>query len=648
MIMKRRKRAVAIVLAVAVALAAGAWVAGGQIRSPAQIASETAAPNPSDITVPVERQVLTSEVIVRGTVRYGSPQPVVLANSSLKQGSGSGADPIVTTRPRPGARFGEGTVIMSVSGRPVFVLRGSQPAHRDMSPGSRGPDVHQLESALARMGFSPGSIDGRYDGQTAAAVAAWYERNGREPFGATDTQLEQLNTAEDAAATARDAYLQSQVAIKDAAKGPLQPGEVEQARIDVETARDAVDTAVHEVAVQARAVQLATLNEKKDNALAETEVVTKRAALNRARDTHVQAQQALTEAPPDTPPSERFGLQTAIRQAADDAVVAQSELNTSIANFNATRSAGRDAVAQARAARDRARKALPTARRQVALAQRRLRVMQSPGDASLQRALSQAAASEARRTKAQVSRLARKMGVSVPADEVQFFPTLPLRVDSVRVQRGDSVTGRVMTVSNSRLAVDSSLALSDSKLVRAGASVRIEEPDLGIKTTGVVSQVADSPGTHKVDPTRVYLEVSPKTAPSQLVGASVRLTIAVRSTQQAVLVTPVTALSVGADGNARVQVQRSGKTDYVNVEPGLAAKGLVEVRPVGGKLAPGDLVIVGARRSRNATDAGSEPVDEGQGATPAPSPGEETPERSEPEGGDARSSSGDPAAGAGP
>ena len=88
----------------------------------------------------------------------------------------------------------------------------------------------------------------------------------------------------------------------------------------------------------------------------------------------------------------------------------------------------------------------------------------------------------------------------------------------------------------------------------------------------------------------------PGTAPSQLVGASVKLTVSVKSTEKAVLVVPVTALSVGADGTSRVQVQRAGgRAEYVTVAPGLAAQGLVEVRPVRGKLEPGDLVIVGER-----------------------------------------------------
>ena len=77
----RSRRTVAVGLVAALLLSVGAWVAGAQIRSPAQVAAETAAPDPSAITVPVEDRVLSSEVIGRGPVLYGSPQPVVLATS---------------------------------------------------------------------------------------------------------------------------------------------------------------------------------------------------------------------------------------------------------------------------------------------------------------------------------------------------------------------------------------------------------------------------------------------------------------------------------------------------------------------------------------------------------------------------------------
>lgn len=628
-------------------LAVGAWFAGEQIRSPGQIAAETAAPKPSAITAPVERRVLQSEVIVRGTVRYGSPQPVVLATSNAKTNAGS--DEIVTLRPRRGATVGEGDSVMSVSGRPVFVLGGAQPSHRDIGPGSRGPDVRQLESALARLGFSPGPVDGGYDGSTAAAVAAWYERNGWAPFGPTDTQLDQLRIAEATAAAARDAHLQARAAIEAAAQGAVTPGDIAQARIDLETARDAVDTAVlgvrsaeikarqtTDLARQNTAVALALLNEQRDNALSQADVALKRAALNKARDAQLQALRALAEAPPDTAAGELAALQSTVRQATDDVAVAQADLNAALSSTNATRAAGRDAVATAQTARRqaqrdartaaaelvRARRAVPTARRQVVLAARRLQVLRTPGDTTVQRLLAESTAKEVRGTAADVARLASKLGIQVPANEVLFFPTLPLRVDTVKVRRGDSASGsQVMTVSNTRLAVDSSLALDDAKLVRTGASVKIEEPDLGVRTTGTVTQVADRPGTNKVDPTRVYLEVTPGSAPAQVVGASVKLTIAVKSTREAVLSVPVTALSVGADGSSRVQVQRdaSGQTDYVTVVPGLAAQGLVEVRPVDGGLSPDDLVIVGARGGSGtvgASNTGPPGSPRGGGATP--------------------------------
>ena len=623
MITMGRRRMVGLVLGLAVLLAVGAWLAGRQIRSPAQVAAETAPPDPSAITVPVERQVLSSEVVVRGTVRYGSPQPVVLATSEVKQAGGAGGEDIVTTRPRRGNTVGEGDVVMSVSGRPVFVLGGAQASHRDLGPGVRGPDVEQLESGLARMGFSPGPVDGRYDGRTGAAVAAWYEQGGWTPFGATDLQLEQLRTAEAAAAAARDAFLNSRLAIQTAAEGPVTPGDVEQARIDLETARDAVDTAelgirtarirvraTQDLASQTTALTLALRAEQRDNALADADLALKQSLLNKALDAQVEAQRNLALAPPDTSPAELAALQAAVRQAADDVTVARLDVTAATRAVTAARAQGRDAVSKARsdqrvAQRDtntaraefaRARQALPTARRQVTLAAQRLRVLRQPTDTRIQRLLRESAAKEARGTAREVARLASKIGVQVPANEVLFFPTLPLRVDNVRVKRGDTPSGRVMTVSNSRLAVDSSLSLDDAKLVRVGASVKIEEPDLGVRTEGVVTQVADRPGTNKVDPTRVYLEVTPDTAPAQLVGASVRLSIAVKSTGQEVLTVPVTALSVGADGTSRVQVQRSGgRSEFVNVEAGLAADGLVEVRPVGGQLEPGGLVVVGQK-----------------------------------------------------
>jgi hypothetical protein len=284
---KRRIAAVAVVALVALAVVG--WAAARQIRSPAQVAADTAAPKPSPITVPVERRTLSTVVIVRGTVRYGAPQPAVLGTSRVKQGSD-----IVTRAPRRRAELGAGDVALNVDGRPVFVLPGAVAMSRDLHRGLEGPDVRQLERALAGFGLSPGPVDGLYDAATEGAVSAFYLRQGWDPFGPTDLQREQLRTAEAAAAQARDAHLQALNTIDQARTAT--PAEVQQARLDAVTAREALDTAVLSVSsaeaklAQARATAaslsggetVAIANDKRDQAAAAVEVANKQAALNAA------------------------------------------------------------------------------------------------------------------------------------------------------------------------------------------------------------------------------------------------------------------------------------------------------------------------------------------------------------------------------
>ncbi len=54
---------------------------------------------------------------------------------------------------------------------------------RGDSGGSEGADVEQLEAALARLGFSPGTADGIFTTETQAAVFAWQESVGAETDG---------------------------------------------------------------------------------------------------------------------------------------------------------------------------------------------------------------------------------------------------------------------------------------------------------------------------------------------------------------------------------------------------------------------------------------------------------------------------------
>src|SRR4051812_36057329 len=172
----RSTRITVLALGLLVAITLVGWIGARQIRSPAQVAADTAPPRPSPITIPVVRRTLAAKVIVRGTVRYGAPQSVVLASSQLKA-AGTASD-IVTRAPRARAELGAGEVALLVDGRPVFVLPGAIPMHRDLRPGDRGTDVLQLERALRGLGLSPGPVDGRYDSATGTAVVSFYLRQG--------------------------------------------------------------------------------------------------------------------------------------------------------------------------------------------------------------------------------------------------------------------------------------------------------------------------------------------------------------------------------------------------------------------------------------------------------------------------------------
>jgi peptidoglycan hydrolase-like protein with peptidoglycan-binding domain len=57
---------------------------------------------------------------------------------------------------------------------------------RGDSGGSEGADVEQLEAALARLGFDPGTVDGIFTTDTQAAVLAWQESVGADTDGVVD------------------------------------------------------------------------------------------------------------------------------------------------------------------------------------------------------------------------------------------------------------------------------------------------------------------------------------------------------------------------------------------------------------------------------------------------------------------------------
>jgi len=183
-----RRALLAVITAVAVLFAGVGWFLGQRIKSPAEIAAERAAPEPSLITVAAEMRELNQTVILRGTLA---------ANESSELSVSSDIAPIITATPKnDGQTINEGNVLVEVAGRPVVALEGILPGYRSFSAGTEGPDVKQLQRSLSRLGLKPGQIDGVYSTSTAAAVSRLYTRVGYKAPKISEAILESVNQAQ--------------------------------------------------------------------------------------------------------------------------------------------------------------------------------------------------------------------------------------------------------------------------------------------------------------------------------------------------------------------------------------------------------------------------------------------------------------------
>ncbi|WP_405615782.1 peptidoglycan-binding protein [Streptomyces sp. NBC_00076] len=452
----QKRRWVAAVAVAAVLLTGAGIAASFVVKSPAQAAAE-AEPPPEDIlTAPVENRVLKDSVIIRGTVVAG--QSVDVSPSGAGGEGTTGA--VVTKAPKKvGTEIKAGQVLVEVSGRPVFALKGRVPVYRDLKPGSTGDDVAQLQSALAGLGHGTGSdTRGTFGAGTKSALTAFYASIGYNPVSAQEDGTTAVQGAQDAVTAAERAW-----------------------------------------------------------------------------------------------------------QDAEDARVKTPNGDT-------------------RKAVDRAAQDLERAR--------------------------------TRLTEAQVA-----AGPMLPASEVVYLSGFPARVDSVNAVLGSAATGKVMTVSAGKLAVNGYLQESQKGLVRVGQKVEILSETTGVKVTASVRSVADTMDTGQEqttgDPaqnggaaegaggaaaqTQGYLVVvePEKALPSNTVGQDVRLTVEAASTKGKALVVPVTAITAGADGKTVVTVQEAGdKQRRVEVTTGTTGDGYVEVKPVAGaRLAEGDEVVTGVDRT---------------------------------------------------
>ncbi len=162
-----RRRRVLIGVGIAAALLAiGGLIGASFVKSPQQLAADTAAPPATVTTATVVSQILTSSVQMRGEV-YPATQYDVYASAPSSAGTGSAsaggsgsagggsgsAVYISKLDVAAGDTITNGKQLAEIDGQPLFALTGTVPAWRDLAPGETGPDVAELQDALASLGY---------------------------------------------------------------------------------------------------------------------------------------------------------------------------------------------------------------------------------------------------------------------------------------------------------------------------------------------------------------------------------------------------------------------------------------------------------------------------------------------------------------
>lgn len=284
--MAHRRRVLFGVSALVAGSVCAGFVAAQRISSPAEEAADAKPPVAGPVTAPLERRALHSQITARGDAVFDDAIDLRVDTTRLVGAAIMTSDP-----PEVGATIKEGDVAFEISGRPVIVLSGDLPTYRDIAPGSRGPDVAQLELGLQRLGIDTGAVDDTFDAATSTGLAALYQTLGFDPPGASTAAVQRMTAAQTAAEGARQGLVDAYVALGTAMKGPT---DSERLTLDsaVKTAQRALSLAQQGAdpgAIAAASEQLQIAKAQRTEALAppdvtvqQTQVTTAQASLDAA------------------------------------------------------------------------------------------------------------------------------------------------------------------------------------------------------------------------------------------------------------------------------------------------------------------------------------------------------------------------------
>ncbi len=133
-------------------------------------AAATVLTPPEDV---LDSTAFTYVEVARGEVGSSINLNTVAAWTPIPVGSNLASGTVTTVNVQAGQEVGVGDVLYTVNLRPVVIAQGSIPTFQSLSRGSSGPDVAQLQTMLAALGFYEYEVDGKFDGVTLDAVEAW-------------------------------------------------------------------------------------------------------------------------------------------------------------------------------------------------------------------------------------------------------------------------------------------------------------------------------------------------------------------------------------------------------------------------------------------------------------------------------------------
>ncbi|GAA4913070.1 hypothetical protein LX16_2295 [Stackebrandtia albiflava] len=166
---------------VLVAGTATAWWVAADARTPAQQAAESTPPDESVITATVADRQLIDLLELDGELQRADELTVTAPGASGGESEGNSGQTLVSKlTTKAGDEVSAGKVLIELNGRPYLALEGAIPAYRDLTEGDQGPDVGQLQKALAPLFGTP--VTGVFDARTAADVTRLYQNAGYQPL----------------------------------------------------------------------------------------------------------------------------------------------------------------------------------------------------------------------------------------------------------------------------------------------------------------------------------------------------------------------------------------------------------------------------------------------------------------------------------